>query len=43
MKKGGKRNMKQEMQHTEKFLKGLTSLTLSQVTILDLIGDKRGV
>jgi DNA repair protein RadC len=27
MKKGGKRNMKQEMQHTEKFLKGLTSLT----------------
>jgi len=27
MKKGGKCNMKQEMQHTEKFLKGLTSLT----------------
>jgi|SRR5690554_873033 len=27
MKKGGKHSMKQEMQHTEKFLKGLTSLT----------------
>lgn len=26
MEKGGKRNLKQEMQHTEKFLKGLTNL-----------------
>lgn len=27
MEKGGKHNMKQEMQHTENFLKGLTSIT----------------